>query len=178
MAENRRQLDTELRDARARDRAFGDAASRVMAAEKQLADLDAAVAQRADELRVVDDAVAEVEREVERHAREHAAALRKEVGADAEKAAARLAAAIKEITRAHAEYVVAGTRSVELQRIIDRDQLRTMRIPDVAVEVSGFARHAPEYARGIRIPVLIGPDMVTVTELQPPTVEAQAEAAA
>lgn len=170
--ESRSRLDAELRGALARDRAFGDATGRVKSAEKQLADLDAAVARRAEELRVTDDAIAEVEREVEQHARQHAGPLRKEIGEDAQKATARLVAAIEEIARAHADYVEVGVRSVELQRILDRDGLRTSRVPDAPAEVSAFVRLAGQHAASVRPPVLTGPSVISASEPQRLSAEA------
>ena len=67
------------------------------------------------------------------------------------------------------------TRSIEMQRLVNRDALREMRVPDPAPEVTTFARHAHEHAESVQVPVLIGLDPLTASEVQRIPLEAEAE---
>ena len=73
----------ELREAEARQHAFGDAASRIKAVKTGLHKLKSAGAERADAARIVRDAEGQVAAEIRRHAREHSAELWSELTKDA-----------------------------------------------------------------------------------------------
>lgn len=142
-------LRAELREAQARDRAFADAAPTVQAVAAKLAKMEDAAAQRAEESRILGDAIGHVETEVVAHAREHAAELEGELREDAGAAAQSLTDALAAFAAAHDEYLKVGSRGEALLRLVDADRARTNRVPGPDEGVARFAKAA----RGVAVPV-------------------------
>lgn len=162
-ASARADLTSQLHAAQAKQHAFGDAAAAVKTAERELAKLEKTGGERAVELRIVHDAAATVEGEVKVYARQNATELSAELRVDAQAAAERLAAAAVEFGRAHAQYVDAGVRGVELQRLVDPEQLRNLRVPDLPPAMAEFARRTISSTSSIPLPVPSAPGAVIGT---------------
>lgn len=164
----------ELREAEAREHAFGDAGPRIKATRAKLAKLERVATERADTLRIVSDAAEQVDAQLRRHAREHSADLWAELTKDNSVAAARLTTTVEATAQALDDYRQAGARAAELMKLTDPELMRTARVPELPGEVVQFVKAAKVATASIRVPVPELPGQGPVVHL----VEHQVETAA
>jgi len=154
-----------LHAAEAQAHAFPDTGAdrQVEAGRRRLVRLEKQAGERGEQLRVATDAAALAEGAITRHAREHREQLEAEVREDATAVAQRLAGAVAQLTRAAEDYRTAGARADALLRLIDPEQFRVVRTPDLPERVAGFLRGGGAAAR-IPVPLPVQPGHARVVE--------------